>query len=226
MKNRCTLLAAVAAFAIAAPAKASTIFAPTSAIVNIGGSNQTNIIDTINQNGLSAGYTSDVTNFDAYIASNPLHTTVFTNEWFSDLDVTTARVTYDFGDLRVFDRLALWNEEFSGIGLLSLSGSSDGVTFTSFAANLSPIDNPLDPYLAEVLTFAATTARYVRFDMSRCPQPNPAGYNGCGIGEVAFRNADVTGAIPEPATWAMIILGFGAIGSAMRRRPAVRFQTS
>ena len=31
-------------------------------------------------------------------------------------------------------------------------------------------------------------------------------------------------AVPEPATWAMMILGFGVVGYAMRRRPAVRFQ--
>lgn len=34
----------------------------------------------------------------------------------------------------------------------------------------------------------------------------------------------VTGfqAVPEPATWALMIVGFGAIGAAMRRRPAAR----
>ncbi len=29
-------------------------------------------------------------------------------------------------------------------------------------------------------------------------------------------------AVPEPATWAMMIIGFGAIGAAMRRRAATR----
>ncbi len=32
----------------------------------------------------------------------------------------------------------------------------------------------------------------------------------------------VTFAVPEPATWTLMILGMGAIGFAMRRRPAVK----
>lgn len=37
-----------------------------------------------------------------------------------------------------------------------------------------------------------------------------------GTRNFAFRNID--GAVPEPATWAMMMLGFAAIGGAMRRR--------
>jgi len=33
-------------------------------------------------------------------------------------------------------------------------------------------------------------------------------------------------AVPEPATWAMMLIGFGAIGFAMRRRNAVRTSVS
>jgi hypothetical protein len=34
----------------------------------------------------------------------------------------------------------------------------------------------------------------------------------------------VPGPVPEPATWAMMVIGFGAVGAAMRRRSVrVRF---
>lgn len=33
-----------------------------------------------------------------------------------------------------------------------------------------------------------------------------------------FKNLTVSSAVPEPATWAMMIIGFGLVGSAMRRR--------
>ena len=34
------------------------------------------------------------------------------------------------------------------------------------------------------------------------------------------------GGVPEPASWAMLIIGFGAIGAAMRQRPALRAVTA
>ncbi|MES2904398.1 MAG: PEPxxWA-CTERM sorting domain-containing protein [Pseudomonadota bacterium] len=36
----------------------------------------------------------------------------------------------------------------------------------------------------------------------------------------------VSGAVPEPATWAMMLMGFGAIGWAMRRRRATTVRVS
>lgn len=41
--------------------------------------------------------------------------------------------------------------------------------------------------------------------------------------DVGFRSfVDVSAAVPEPASWAMMIAGFGLAGAALRRRPKVR----
>ncbi|GAA4001147.1 DUF4394 domain-containing protein [Sphingomonas humi] len=43
-----------------------------------------------------------------------------------------------------------------------------------------------------------------------------------GAGSLIGLSVAPTAAVPEPGTWAMILLGFAAIGTAMRRRRAVR----
>lgn len=47
-------------------------------------------------------------------------------------------------------------------------------------------------------------------------------FNGTGVGAVQQIRLDetisVAGAVPEPATWALMLFGFGAIGLGMRRR--------
>lgn len=45
------------------------------------------------------------------------------------------------------------------------------------------------------------------------------GFNFGGINGVTFTLVE-NGAVPEPGTWLLMILGFGAIGASMRRRPA------
>ena len=155
---------------------------------------------------MSSNFVSGVTDFDTYLATNPLHTLTFPGyEWFSNDGTTSASVTYDLGSLTNIDRLALWNEETSGIGTLNLFHSSDGINFAPLALGLKPTDNPLANYPADVFSFASVNTRYIRFDMSDCPQPNPASFPSCAIGEVAFRKANV----PEPAS----VLGLLAIGA-------------
>lgn len=48
----------------------------------------------------------------------------------------------------------------------------------------------------------------------------PDGYDG-GLDNIAFDVRAVAPAVPEPASWVMMILGLGAVGGALRRRHPV-----
>lgn len=50
--------------------------------------------------------------------------------------------------------------------------------------------------------------------------------NGNSLTVFARLGAGATGAVPEPATWAMMILGFGLVGFALRRREKVATRVS
>lgn len=47
----------------------------------------------------------------------------------------------------------------------------------------------------------------------------PDGYE-VGLDNIRYDVSALSGAVPEPTTWAMLILGFGLVGSQMRRRAA------
>ena len=203
---------------LSAPVFAQAIIAPTSAVINSGGPGFGSLTETFNQAGLLNGYTPGVTNFNSYLATNPLHSLVFSGfEWFSNQNSTTAEVTYSFGSAVRINKLALWNEESSGIGTLGLSYSLDGVNFTGIGS-FNPTNNPIGSnYGADIYTFGVINAQYVRFTMTDCPQEEAGRFPACAIGEVAFRQ--VGAMVPEPGTWAMLILGMGFVGGAMRARP-------
>ncbi|MFM9977425.1 MAG: PEPxxWA-CTERM sorting domain-containing protein [Sphingomonadaceae bacterium] len=68
-----------------------------------------------------------------------------------------------------------------------------------------------DPFGPAALSFIADTAGSFKFQIVT----NSADNIGPLLDSVTL---DISGAVPEPATWAMMITGFGLAGTAMRRR--------
>lgn len=82
--------------------------------------------------------------------------------------------------------------------------------FTSQIAGLT--------YASQALPVIGDT---IRLNLSQSFGYSVAGgltYGDNRLGLVTLGGANATGAVPEPATWAMMIAGFGMVGGTMRRR--------
>ena len=221
-KHKLKAFSALALLVCPVATPAGVIQSPVDAVINSGGPGFGSILNTIDQSGLSTGFTSGVTDFDSYTASGPEHTVTFSGfEWFSNSGITSASVTYDMGAAVSIGGLALWNEDAAGIGALDLFASTDGINFSPLSLGLIPADTPsaelITSYPVEVFSFTSALARYIRFDMSSCPQPNPGSFVGCSIGEVAF---DVGDGVPVPDPVTLLLLAGGLLGLRLGRIPA------
>jgi len=79
-------------------------------------------------------------------------------------------------------------------------------------------DRIVDMSTASALRFAHTGS-----NLKLSIRASGAGWQGdtdesWGIDNLTITSQSAAGTVPEPATWAMMILGFGAVGSAVRRR--------
>lgn len=210
-------------------AQAATVGAVDAEII-LGGEGFGSIASTYNQSGLQDTYTSGFTNFDVFV-HNTLHANQFqappeegaeSTEWFSDRETTAATVIYDLGIVRYINKMALWNEDYSGIHSLNLSISENGVDFTDLLSNLAPTNNAIvEDYAADVFEFQRSAFRFIRLEASGCPQSlgeNPEEYsafNACGIGEVAFNEV---APVPLPGAGFLLIGSLGGLGLVARRR--------
>lgn len=123
------------------------------------------------------------------------------------------------------------------IGQISLdvSGLTIGDAYAfSFLAAMRPdyLTNPFDVTFngVDLGTFTATTDAWTSFTTAPFVANATTGtltFTGTapythdqdvGIDNVQITGATLTGAVPEPATWAMMLLGFGGISFATRRK--------
>lgn len=175
--------------------------------------------NTIDQSGLSTGYTSGVTNFDTYIASSPTHdSSLIATLWLADPNVgSTVDLDFDLGGSYAIESMAFWNRgsnHYSNTRAFQLL-VADNAAFTgaTVVGNYSDVNTNTGSFTAvlpEVFTFAAITASYVRLqiDVSQDGQVR--------VGEVAFEVAPQQ-TVPEPGTLALV-LASGLALAAVRRQ--------
>lgn len=77
-----------------------------------------------------------------------------------------------------------------------------------------------DTYSFDSLVLVGTDWRFYDFENG---DDGLVGFAGEVGGPAQFQFGLIEGGVPETATWAMMLLGFGAMGVAMRRRTAVSF---
>ena len=120
---------------------------------------------------------------------------------------------YNIGGLYSVNRLALWNEEFSGIHSMNIETSINAAFVGAVnVGNFLPNDSPFDQsYPAQVFDVTDSVAQYIRLTLTGPQNPNRGTY--VSMGEIAF---DVTTAVPEPVTLSLLGLGIGA--ACLRRR--------
>ena len=236
-------------------ANSGVILSPVDAVA--GSTNNTTVINgvsdfdirwAINQGGLYDTFDSGVSDFDTYMATNPLHNFLPNrNEWFGALKGPILVgpgglfggwrpdwAVFDLGAVYEIDRIALWAEEIGGFSSADVSISTNNVDFTE-VLTINPTDNPFMPvsgagtppnhaydYGADIFGFnSVVSAQYIRLDM-QCVQPNGT-YAGCSMGEIAFSVASYD--IPEPSVIALMGAGLAGFGFARRRRQAKKILT-
>ncbi len=159
-----------------------------------------------------------------------LHGNDFNTMFLTALEDQQATLTFDLGARYDLTGASLWNYNFGDQGFASLlrrgvrdfsigvsdDGTSYSTVFTGVAAQGTG-----QPIAAQDFAFAGT-GRYVALNILTNHALNDFDANDTGSGLSEVRFGGTISAVPEPATWAMMIGGFGLIGGALRRRAHVR----
>jgi hypothetical protein len=172
-----------------------------------------NSANIINQSGLSATYTSGVTDFNSFV-SGTTHSGIPQFTGWSVSGLLTA--TFDLGASYDIDRLALWNfNATSSLRGFTLQASntanfSSFINLGAFSVNNGTSSN--SP--AQTFTFASTNARYFRFINT-----SNGGTSTTGFSEIVFGQIDeLPVSVPEPSSILGLLVAVGTGGIITKKR--------
>ena len=207
MRKSTLALAAFAALSAAAPAEAATTLINENFTSGLGVFTATGQVGINNGNGYigccqTTGTAANMSNNFVAFGSNNLASGTITSPTFDLLAGETYTLTFDAGAL-------------GQLGLSEMLTVTLGPAFVSFQLFTNDnLDTTFGPYTV-ILTVPNTQTATLSFTSS----------GGTNIDSIIdnvalFTTADlpVLSGVPEPASWAMMLLGFGAIGFAVRRR--------
>ena len=198
---------------LCASANAAVMIQPTGVTSNAGlFSTSYQLTNLINKDGLSASYTSGVTDYATYLAQGATQaSSPLTQYAVMTDDRTTATFDFDLGGTFNLSHILLWNGPDSAstrVSTFTVSISASP-TFTT-SQNLGTfISDPDEAHPVSVEGFDLSTVgqgRYVRLSVTNDGGPRIL------LGEVAFGGE----AIPEPST--LLVTALGALGLFRRCR--------
>jgi len=97
------------------------------------------------------------------------------------------------------------------VSSFAVETSTDGITFTPWGSPITVDGSTTDPL--SIAGFGHVG--FIKYEFG------PTG-DFFGIGGSAVYQVEAFGAVPEPATWAVMLAGFGGVGAAMRSRRRVQ----
>lgn len=153
-------------------------------------------------------------------------------DWASFGEGTNAFLNLDLGGLYALDNAFVTDRVTSGGGngcpcygitdfttKFSLQAFTDASFMTAIGSVLT-FTHAVPGSVADFSTVASLgglTGRYIQY---RVVERNGPNFN-TGLSDIHFSGEGVRGAVPEPASWLLMIVGFGSAGAMLRRRRLV-----